>query len=157
RRRGRAVIARAWDCVGGDADRRADVGRARRGRGAEGREADGGDARHGVQLEQRLYAALAAGARRHSRAAHLRYRPRRRDAVREGRSLPLSPRAGQRPPPTATLMTSNGVVIMISAAEPRVWPSPCASPSMRRETSSLPPPSMSSSFSLWPSNCTISG
>ena len=40
----------------------------------QGREADGGDARHGLQPEQRLHAALAAGAGGHPRTAHLRRR-----------------------------------------------------------------------------------
>ena len=53
----------------------------------QGREADGGHAQHGLQPQQRLHAALAAGAGGHPGAADLRCRDHRRDQIRQGRSV----------------------------------------------------------------------
>jgi adenine deaminase len=73
--------------AGRDADCRADVGPARRDRGRKGRQDGQGDGRLRLPAEQRLYAALAAGAGRHPRDPHFRPRHHRRDALREDRAV----------------------------------------------------------------------
>ena len=65
--------------AGAAADRRADVGRAGGGGGGGGRGDGGGDGGLRLPAEQRLHAALAAGAGGDPELAHLRHRADRRD------------------------------------------------------------------------------
>jgi adenine deaminase len=75
--------------AGRAADRRADVGRARRGSGGQGRAHGRGDETVRLLAQQRLYAAQPAGARGDPRTQDFRPGHRRRDEIREGGAVRL--------------------------------------------------------------------